>query len=72
MIYTVGEERPMGKSDVIVVREFDPELFHKKVMELEAEGYVANRETYHVTPEMDPEDGKIIHLHAIELIRREN
>jgi ribulose-5-phosphate 4-epimerase/fuculose-1-phosphate aldolase len=62
----------MGKTDLIVVREFDPERFHKKVIELEAEGYVANRETYLVTPEMDPEDGKIIHLHSIEMIRREN
>jgi len=60
----------MSNSDVIVVREFDPELFHKKVMELEAEGYIAKRETYHITPEMDPEDGKIVHLHSIELIRR--
>ncbi len=62
----------MGKTDLVVVREFEAELFHKKVMELEAEGYIANRETYHVTPEMDPGDGKIIHLHSIEMIRREH
>ncbi len=67
-----GEGCPMGKTDLVVVREFEPELFHKRVIELEAEGYVANRETYQVTPEMDPEDGRIIHLHSIEMIRHEN
>jgi len=60
----------MRNSDSVIIREFDPELFHKRVLELEAEGYVANRETYQITPEVDPDDGKIIHLHSIEMIRR--
>jgi hypothetical protein len=59
----------MSKPDAVLVREFDAELFHKRVLELEAEGYVANRETYHITPEVDPENGKIVHLHSIEMIR---
>jgi hypothetical protein len=39
------------------------------VLELEADGYVARKETYRITPEMDPETGKIIHLHTIEMDR---
>ncbi len=58
-------------ANLILVREFDPELFHQKVMELEAQGYVANRETYKVTPEMNPEDGNIVHLHSIEMKKQE-
>ena len=54
-------------SDAIVVREWDCELFHSRVLELEAGGYVARRESYTVTPEMNPETGEIIHLHSIEL-----
>ncbi len=57
----------MNSTDLILVREFDPEVFHKKVMELETQGYVADRETYKVTPEMNPEDGNIVHLHSIEM-----
>ncbi len=57
----------MNSTDLILVREFDPEVFHKRVMELEAQGYVANRETYKITPEMNPENGSIVHLHSIEM-----
>jgi len=59
----------MTNTEVVVVREFDADLFHKKVMELESKGYTANRETYKVTPEMDPETGNIVHLHSIELTK---
>ncbi len=61
----------MYNGNLTIVREFDPELFHKKVMELEAQGYIANRETYKVTPEMNPEDGTIVHLHSIEMNRQD-
>lgn len=54
-------------SNVITVREWDSDLFHRRVLEMEAEGYVAQLETYSITPEMNPETGQIIHLHAIEL-----
>ncbi len=57
----------MNSTDLILVREFDPDVFHKRVMELEAQGYVADRDTYKVTPEMNPENGNIVHLHSIEM-----
>lgn len=53
----------------IIVREWNSDAFHKRVLELEAEGYVARRETYHITPEMSPETGKIIHLHSVEMTK---
>ncbi len=55
--------------DVILVREWDADQFHARVMELENQGYVARRETYRVTPEMNPETGWITHLHSIELAK---
>ncbi len=55
--------------DVIFVREWDADQFHARVMELEKQGYVARRETYRVTPEMNPETGWITHLHSIELAK---
>jgi len=54
-------------SGAILVREWDSDTFHQRVVELEAEGYVARRETYSIIPEMNPESGQIIHLHTIEM-----
>ncbi|HLG15038.1 MAG TPA: hypothetical protein VJH03_11130 [Blastocatellia bacterium] len=54
-------------NDVVIVREWDIDEFHRRVLELEATGYVARRETYRVTPEMDPDTGGITHLHTMEL-----
>ncbi len=59
-------ELPRAK-EVITVREWDSDAFHKQVLELEAKGYVARRETYSIVPEMNPETGKIIHLYMIEM-----
>ncbi len=56
-------------SDAVIVREWDAEAFHRRVLELESQGYIARRETYTITPEMNPETGAIIHLHAIELYK---
>lgn len=56
-------------NDLIVVREWDADRFHARVLELEQQGYVARRETYRVTPEMNPETGWITHVHTIELAR---
>ena len=53
--------------EFIQVREWDPETFHRRVLELEQKGYVWQRETYRVTAEMDPETGKVIHLYSIEM-----
>jgi hypothetical protein len=54
-------------ADLIVVREWDADKFHAKVLELEMQGYEARRETYRVTAEMNPETGWITHVHSIEL-----
>lgn len=54
-------------SGPILVREWGASAFHQRVLELEAEGYIARRETYRITPEMNPETGVIIHLHVMEM-----
>lgn len=56
-------------TDTIVVSEWDSDVFHQKVMELEAQGYVARRDTYRITAEMNPETGIVSHLHSMELYR---
>jgi hypothetical protein len=55
-------------TEVKIVRDWDADAFHRRVLELEAAGFTARRETYKVTPEMNPETGEIIHLHSIELV----
>jgi len=55
--------------DVIVVREWDADSFHRRVLELESEGYEARRESYQISPEMDPQSGNIVHLHTMEMRR---
>ena len=54
-------------NNAILVSEWDVDAFHRRVSDLELEGYVARRETYSVTPEMNPETGRIVHLHTVEL-----
>jgi len=53
--------------NLIVVREWDADTFHAKVLELEKQGYAARRDTYRVTAEMNPETGWVTHVHSIEL-----
>lgn len=53
--------------ETIVVSEWDADEFHRKVAEFEAQGYEAVRETYKITPEMDPSTGLITHLHSIQM-----
>jgi hypothetical protein len=55
--------------NAIVVSEWGADAFHRRVSDLELQGYVARRETYRVIPEMNPETGRIIHLHMIEMYR---
>jgi hypothetical protein len=55
--------------DMIAVREWDADSFHRRVLELESQGYEARRDTYRISAEMDPETGKIVHLHTIEMSR---
>ena len=54
-------------SEAVLVREWGAEAFHHRVLEFETRGYIARRETYRITPEMNPETGEIIHLHMIEM-----
>ena len=51
----------------LLVREWDNEIFHRRVLELESKGYVACRETYSVTAEQNPETGYVIHLYCMEM-----
>ncbi len=55
--------------DLILVREWDADRFHARVLELEQQGYVARRETYRVVAEMNPETGWMTHLHSIEMAK---
>jgi hypothetical protein len=52
----------------LLIREWSADAFHRRVLELEVKGYVARRETYRITAEMNPETGEITHLHSIEMI----
>jgi hypothetical protein len=54
-------------SNNVVICEWDCDAFHRRVLELETRGYVALRDTYTVTPEMNPDTGVIIHLYSIEI-----
>jgi hypothetical protein len=56
-------------SNAIVVCEWDADTFHRRVLDLELQGYVARRETYRITPEMSPETGRIVHLRSVEMRR---
>jgi hypothetical protein len=54
-------------SNKLVIREWDCDRFHRRVLELEAQGYIALLDSYTVTPEMNPDTGVIIHLYSIEM-----
>lgn len=56
-------------SQVLVVREWDSDRFHRRVAELEEQGYQARRDTYRIVPEMNPETGLVTHLHSIEMVK---
>ena len=58
---------PLNDPDPILVSEWDSETFHRRVLELEAMGYLARPESYKIIPEMNPETGEITHLHTIEM-----
>ncbi len=57
--------------EIQLVREWDADSFHKKVLELEQQGYVSKMDTYKITAEMNPETGVIVHLHSIEMHKSE-
>ncbi len=51
----------------VLVREWDNDLFHRRVREYEARGYAARRETYTIMADMNPETGEVVHLYVIEM-----
>lgn len=54
---------------MVIIREWEADAFHRRVLDFESQGYLARRESYSITPEMNPETGEIIHLYSIELLR---
>jgi hypothetical protein len=59
----------MDVGNAILVSEWSADAFHRLVSDLELQGYVVRRETYRVTPETNPETGRVVHLHTVELCR---
>jgi hypothetical protein len=60
-------DRTVAAGNAIIVSEWDEDTFHRRVLDLELQGYVVRRVSYRVTPEMNPETGQIIHLRTVEL-----
>ena len=58
-------------NEVVVVREWDVDTFHKKVLQLESQGYVSRLDSYRIVADMNPDTGIVVHLHTIELRRPE-
>lgn len=58
-------------STVTVIQEWTSDDFHRRVVEMEAQGYVAREGTYRIVAEADPETGRIMHLYTIEMSRPE-
>ena len=56
-------------SEVVEVREWDADSFHRRVLQLESEGFVSRLESYRIVPDMNPETGVIVHLHTMEMYR---
>jgi hypothetical protein len=53
-------------SKVTMVREWNAADFHAKVLELERQCWKTRKESYKITPEMNPETGIVSHVHSIE------
>jgi hypothetical protein len=65
----VSREALRNMNDPIMVRDWDTDAFHERVLEFEAHGYLARRETYKIVAEVDPDTGTVTHLHTIEMCR---
>lgn len=52
-----------------MVREWNADDFHAKVLELENKGWQVRQESYRIIPEMNPETGIVSHVHSIELTK---
>jgi len=53
--------------DPIIVREWNADDFHRRVLDHEKQGYVARLDTYRITAETNPETGEVIQLYTIEM-----
>ena len=51
----------------LLIREWSADEFHRRVLQLENAGYVARRDSYRITAEINPETGEVIHLYTIEM-----
>ncbi len=58
-------------SEVLQVREWGVDAFHKKVLQLESEGFVSRLESYRIVPDMNPDTGIVTHLHTMEMYKPE-
>ncbi len=58
-------------SEVMQVREWGVDAFHKKVLQLESEGFVSRLESYRIVPDMNPDTGIIIPVHTMEMYKPE-
>lgn len=54
-------------NDPILIRDWDVDAFHRRVLEFEKQGYVARRETYKIVADVNPETDEVVHLHTIEM-----
>src|SRR5580698_9338350 len=55
--------------EVEIVRDWDADSFHQRVLDLESQGYISRRETHRITPDTNPETGEVLHLNSIELVK---
>jgi len=58
-------------SEVVQVREWGVDAFHKKVLQLESEGFVSRLESYRILADMNPDTGIVTHLHTMEMHKPE-
>jgi len=61
----------VGMSEVLQVREWGVDAFHKKVLQLESEGFVSRLESYRIVPDVNPDTGIVTHLHTMEMYKPE-
>ena len=58
--------------DTVLVYEWDSDAFHRRVIELESAGYTFRPESYHISADVNPETGEIVHLHTIEMLKSDD
>jgi hypothetical protein len=70
LVGAAGESLVMDSNNgPVLVQEWDSERFHRRVLDLQAIGYTVRLETYCITPEVEPDTGKVIHHYSIELFK---